>query len=173
VFEDEDAPPNCALAPGLNQRNGFRTRGEAGAALDEALRRVRLGPLFKPRMTLRELDVSYLEQYDAAPASVKWLKYNLGKAEKQFGDERISELSVRQIALERASLPESQRHLALRALRQVLAAAVRWKWIEENPAALVKNTAPRVGEIDRFETWEEIEATPPSSTRRTACSSSS
>jgi hypothetical protein len=62
VFEDEDAPPNCALAPGLNQRNGFRTRGEAGAALDEALRRVRLGPLFKPRMTLRELDAAYLEQ---------------------------------------------------------------------------------------------------------------
>jgi hypothetical protein len=26
-----------------HQRNGFRTRGEAGAALDEALRRVRLG----------------------------------------------------------------------------------------------------------------------------------
>jgi hypothetical protein len=62
-----------------HQRNGFRTRGEAGAALDEALRRVRLGPLFKPRMTLRELDAAYLEQYDAAPASVKWLKYNLGK----------------------------------------------------------------------------------------------
>jgi integrase len=30
-------------------------------------------------MTLRELDAAYLEQYDAAPASVKWLKYNLGK----------------------------------------------------------------------------------------------
>ncbi len=61
-----------------HQRNGFRTRKEAGAALDEALRRVRLGPLFKPRMTLRELDAAYLEQYDAAESSVKWLRYNLG-----------------------------------------------------------------------------------------------
>jgi hypothetical protein len=39
----------------------------------------------------------------------------------------------------------------------VLEAAVRWKWIEENPAWLVKNTAPR-GVIDPFESWEEIEA---------------
>ena len=140
------------------QRNGFRTRKEARAALDEALRRVRLGPLFRPRMTLRELDVAYLEQYDAAESSAKWLRYNLGTAEKQLGDVRISELSARQIAMWRTSLPESRRHPAHRALRQVLTAAVRWKWIEENPAALVKNTAPRVGEIDPFETWDEIDA---------------
>jgi hypothetical protein len=29
--------------------------------------------LFKPRITLRELNEAYLEQYDAAPASVSWL----------------------------------------------------------------------------------------------------
>src|SRR3954453_14659815 len=125
------------------QRNGFRTRGEAGAALDEALRRGGLGGVFKAGMTLRELDAAYLEQYDAAESSVKWLSYNLGKAEQQFGDERISELSVRETAVWRASLPELHRHPATRALRQVLAAAVRWTWIEENPAALVRNPAPR------------------------------
>jgi integrase len=141
-----------------HQRNGYRTRGEANAALDEALRRVRLGPLFKPRMTLRELNAAYLEQYDAAPSSVAWLTYNLGTAAKTLGDERISELSAQQIATWRKSLPESRRHPAHRALRQVLEAAVRWKWIEENPAALVKNPAPRVGEIDPFETWDEIDA---------------
>jgi integrase len=137
------------------------TRKEAGAALDDALRRVRLGPLYRPRMTLRELNVAYLEQYDAAESTVKWLSYNLRKAEKRFGDERISELNARQIAVWRQPLPELQRHSALRALRQVLTAAVRWKWIEENPALLVRNTAPRVGEIDPFETGDEIDAIGP------------
>jgi len=40
----------------------------------------------------------------------------------------------------------------------VLEAAVRWKWIDENPAVLVKNPEPRRGEIDPFESWEEIDA---------------
>jgi len=40
----------------------------------------------------------------------------------------------------------------------VLPAAVRWKWIEDNPAALVKNPEPRPGEIHPFDSWEEIDA---------------
>jgi len=40
----------------------------------------------------------------------------------------------------------------------VLAAAVRWTSIEDNAAALVRNPAPRVGEIDPFDSWEEIDA---------------
>ena len=31
------------------QRNGFRSKGEARQALEEGLRRVRLGPLHRPR----------------------------------------------------------------------------------------------------------------------------
>jgi integrase len=140
------------------QRNGFRTRGEARTALDEALRRVRLGPLFRPRATLRELADAYLEQYEAAPASVSWLRYNLETVCKRLGDERIGELSAQQVGAWRTALPEPRRHPAHRALRQVLEAAVRWKWIEENPAALVKNPAPKQAEIDPFEQWEEIDA---------------
>ena len=33
----------------------------------------------------------------------------------------------------------------------MLAAGVRWKWIEDNPAALVKNPEPKPGEIDPFD----------------------
>jgi integrase len=140
------------------QQNGFRTRGEARTALDEALRRVRLGPLFRPRATLRELAAAYLEQYEAAPASVAWLRYNLGASLEEFGDEAIGTLSSQQVGAWRKALPESRRHPAHRALRQVLQAAVRWKWIEDNVAAQVKNPSPRMGEIDPFETWEEIDA---------------
>jgi integrase len=140
------------------QRNGFRTRGEARAALEETLRRVRLGPLYRPHMTLRQLGDAFLEQYDAAPASVAWVRYNLGASLGRFGDLPIGELSVQQIGAWRASLPEPRRHPAHRALRQVLQAAVRWKWLEENAAALVKNPQPRNAEIDPFESWEEIDA---------------
>jgi integrase len=143
------------------QRNGFRTRGEARAALEEALRRVRLGALFRPHITVRELADAYLEQYEAAPSSVAWLRYNLDTACKQLGGERIGELSAQHVGAWRASLPEARRHPAHRALRQVLEAAVRWKWIEENPAALVKNPAPKLGEIDPFESWAAIDAIVP------------
>ena len=35
---------------------------------------------------------------------------------------------------------------------------MRWKWIEDDPAAYVKNPEPRPGEIDPFDSWEELDA---------------
>ena len=35
---------------------------------------------------------------------------------------------------------------------------MRWKWIEDNPAALVKNPTPKPGEIHPFESWDELDA---------------
>jgi integrase len=34
---------------------------------------------------------------------------------------------------------------------------VRWKWIEDNPALLIKNPAPKPGEIHPFESWDELD----------------
>src|SRR5919107_934786 len=51
-----------------------------------------------------------------------------------------------------------RRYRSHRALRQVLQAAVRWRWIEDNPAVHVKNPEPRAGEIDPFSSWEELDA---------------
>lgn len=140
------------------QRNGFRTRGEATEALNESLRRVRLGPLYRPEMPLRALVDAYWSSTTRRRRPVTWLRYNLGTALETLGDERIGELTAQQVGAWRASLKESRRHPAHRALRQVLEAAMRWKGIEENVAALVKNSAPKLGEIDPFERWEEIEA---------------
>ena len=39
-------------------------------ALDDALRRVRLGPLHRPNVTLRELVAAYLGQHEAAPSTL-------------------------------------------------------------------------------------------------------
>jgi integrase len=140
------------------QKTGYRTKGEAREALDEELRRVRLGPLHRPRVTLRQLTNAYVKQYDAAPSTIAFLVDNMRPALETFGDQPIGLLRVDRIAHWRASLPEGKRYRAMRSLRQVLAAAVRWKWIEDNPAVLVKNPEPKPGEIMPFESWDEIDA---------------
>src|SRR6266536_2739019 len=43
----------------------------------------------------------------------------------------------------------------MRPARHVLQAAMRWKWIEDNPATLVKNPTPKPGEIHPFESWDD------------------
>jgi integrase len=140
------------------RETGFRTKGEAREALEEALRRVRLGSLYRPRVTLRELTDAYLEQHQAAPSTLAWLRDSMRPALARFGDDPTGSLKVDQLAKWRASLPAGKRYRAHRALRQVLQAAVRWKWVEDNPALLIRNPAPRPGEIHPFESWKEIDA---------------
>ena len=116
------------------------------------------GLLHRPVATLRELVDSYVAQYDAAPSTVAWLKDNTRPALYRFGDEPIAALTVERVATWRATVPEGKRYRSHRALRQVLHAAVRWRWIDDNPAVHVKNPEPRPGEIHPFEVWEELDA---------------
>jgi integrase len=76
----------------------------------------------------------------------------------RFGDRSIAMLHAQEIGAWRATLHGAKRYRAHRALRQVLEAAVRWKWIEENPARLVKNPAPPARELHPFESWAEVDA---------------
>ncbi len=55
-------------------------------------------------------------------------------------------------------MPETMRQGAHRALRQVLAAAVRWRWIDHNVATDVPNPMHARAEFDPFESWEEVMA---------------
>jgi integrase len=50
------------------------------------------------------------------------------------------------------------RHGAHRALRQVLAAAVRWQWIDRNVATDVPNPLHARTEFETFGSWEEVDA---------------
>jgi integrase len=126
--------------------------------LTEQLRRVRLGPQHRPEVTLNALAEAYLAQYDAAPSSVAWLSYNLRSSLARFGSQQIGDLSVQEIGAWRSSLPPARRCPAHRALRQVLQAAVRWKWIDDNAATAIKNPQPPMGDFDPFEDWDEIDA---------------
>jgi len=140
------------------QRGGFRTKAEAKHVLDDELRKARLGPLYRPEATLRELVDVFFEQYQAAPASHAWMRQHLGKAVAIFGDVPIGELDALLIARWRTGLPETTRHGAHRALRQVLAAAVRWQWIDRNVATDLPNPMHARMEFAPFESWEEVDA---------------
>lgn len=126
--------------------------------LDDELRKARLGALYRPDATLQELVDVFLEQYAGAPSSRDRLDQYLGKATARFGDDRIESLDALAIARWRASLPETMRPGAHRALRQVLRAAVRWRWIEHNVASDVTNPEHARAEFTPFESWEEVEA---------------
>ncbi|MDA0159580.1 site-specific integrase [Solirubrobacter ginsenosidimutans] len=139
------------------QRGGFRTKGEAKLALDDELRKARLGPLYRPDVTLQQLVDAFLDQYQGAPASKSWLSHYLVKATDAFGDQAIGDLNALDVSRWRAKMPETMRHGAHRALRQVLASAVRWQWIERNVALDVKNPQHPKAEFVPFETWDEVD----------------
>jgi integrase len=140
------------------QRSGFRTKAEAKQVLDDALRKARLGPLSRPDVPLRELVDVFPEPYQGAPASRDWLRYYLVKSTDAFGDVPIGDLDALTIARWRAGMPETMRQGAHRALRQVLAAGVRWRWIDHNVAADVPNPMHARADFTPFESWEEVQA---------------
>ena len=142
------------------QVGGFKTKGEAGEALDAALDRARLGPLVAARRnwTLAELVERYLAQHQAAPATIARLRAMLAKAVAAFGEVPVHDLLPDELGVWAKRLPEGHRHDAVVALRQVLNAAVRWKVLDENPARYVPNPLPKREEIRPFESWEDIEA---------------
>ena len=141
------------------QRGGLRLKSDAQTVLDEELRRVKMGPTYQPKMTLNELVGKYLEQYDAAPASVEWLKYFLKFSQDKFGLDTLDSIDGHRVATWRASLrSDHEKHSATRALRQVLSAAKRWGWIDKDPTLDLKNTGSRAAEQRPFESWAEVDA---------------
>jgi integrase len=140
------------------QQGGFRTKTEAKTVLDEELRKARLGPLYRPEATLQELVDVFLNQFQGAPSTRDRLRHHLAKATARFGDEPIGSLNALAVSSWRAELPETTRHGAHRALRQVLAAAVRWQWLERNVATDVSNPLHDRAEFTPFHSWQEVEA---------------
>jgi integrase len=140
------------------QVGGFRTRSEARAVLDEELRRMRLGGLYREDVTLAKLVDRYLAQHQADEATIRKLRSDLRQAVRAFGDMPLQLLVPAELATWRASLSEGSRHGVFRALKQVLRQAVAWRMLEENPADGIRNPKPKRPEIRPFASWEEMEA---------------
>ena len=99
------------------------------------------------RLTLREFSERYLARFqvDRSPATVKSLGWRLARPLAEFGDVQLSDLRTGEIAGWEATLPPRFRHDVVRALRQVLDAAVAWEYLARNPArATGKNVRPAV-----------------------------
>lgn len=142
------------------QRSGFKTKGEARTALNEQLRRLRLGGLHRPTVTVGEIIDEFFATYVRTDkATVSWMEYHGRLIREGFGSARADELDAAAIGRWRRALPnEGSAHQTLGVFRQILGQAVKWGWIERNAAASVENPKPRRGEVSFFEAWPNVEA---------------
>jgi integrase len=142
---------------GAEQRQaGFRTRTEAREWFDRTVRpRLRRGGP-SATITFDEFADLYLERWgaDVTPRTRTTIEEWLAPARRKFGAFTLAELegAADDIAAWRARLgSDDRKHKATRALRQVLAAAVRWRYLETNPAVDAgRNPQPRADEIRPF-----------------------
>ena len=131
------------------RKGGFRTKTAAREWFNETVapRLRRGGP--SAEMTFAEFTELYLARWapDRSPRTVETLRAWLVPATRTFGTFTLRELegAADDIARWRATLPsEDRRFKSTRALRQVLAAAQRWGYVDRNPAVVMgRNTAPR------------------------------
>jgi integrase len=126
--------------------------------LDDQLRRMRLGGLYRDTITLDSLVDRYLDTHQADPATIKKLRSDFGQAIRAFGDVPLELLVPADLATWRASLSEGSRHGVFRSLKQVLRQAISWQMLERNPAEGIRNPKPKAPEIQPFESWEDVEA---------------
>jgi integrase len=103
-----------------------------------------------PELTLSEFVPIYLERHAAnvRPRTIVTLSERLPHATRAFGEVPLRELQRMsgEIATWKAKLPERSRYGVVQAFRQALAAAIRWGYINQNPAALAghnRQPAPR------------------------------
>jgi integrase len=113
-------------------------------------------------LTLAELVELYLDRHAASVRrrTIETLRERLAYALAAFGDEPLPELErmAGEIASWQAALPERSRHGIVQALRQTLAAAVRWGHMDDNPAKLAgPNRQPPPRPV-RASTRTELEA---------------
>lgn len=111
----------------------------------------------KEPLTLQEFVDRYVRWYSTAISrrtgqtisrvTVETLKLRLVRPLRELGDVKLTELRPGELAAWEATLPPRFRYSVVRALRQVLDAAVAWEYLERNPSkATGRNPAPEVVE---------------------------
>jgi integrase len=154
-------------------RSGFPTKSEAGEWLDakvDEVGRLRRGEPAAVRRrempTLAELVEEYLAQHNAEGNTLRTLRERVRYATDGpaldgvggFADVTIDRLQVPEIGAWRRRLPERSAWGVHKALRQVLAYAVRARLVDENVAKLVPNPEPKRREVPSLADVAELEA---------------
>jgi integrase len=115
-----------------------------------------------PELTLSELVELYLERHAAVVRSrtISTLRERLVHATRAYGDVPLRELErmAGELATWQTTLPQRSRYGIVQALRQTLAAAVRWDYMSRNPAKLAgRNPEPPPRSIRAY-TLAELDA---------------
>ena len=108
-------------------------------------------------VTFSELADRFLAAHEADDTTIAKIKAQLGPAREKFGGRPIRTIRPDELAAWRRSLT-GNRHHVFRSVKQVLAQAERWEWLEKSPARHIPNPKPKAPEIVPFASWEEIEA---------------
>lgn len=124
---------------------------------DEAAARNFGLPVERDPITLDELCERYLAQHQVTGRTLRTLRERLAYSRDAFADANVRELQAEEIASWNARLPKMRRQ-ALAALRQVLAAGVRWEYLTRNPASVVKLPPPVPTDVRPFESWADVGA---------------
>jgi len=153
------------------RRAGFGSRSEARRWFDDVESKRMRGETPAPSpLTLAELVDEYLAQHVAEANTIRGLRDRLKLAtagipvkpraperEHGLGEIRVDRLDARTVGAWRKRLPEGSGWQAHKALRQVLAYAMRAKLTTENVAKLVPNPEPKRKEVATFGSWNELE----------------
>lgn len=115
-----------------------------------------------PDFTVAELVEVYLERHAATvrPRTITTLRERLHHAIAAYGDVPLRDLERMsgEIASWQTRLPERSRYGIVQALRQTLGAAVRWGYMQSNPALLAgRNRQPSPREVRTY-SHAEVEA---------------
>jgi integrase len=137
----------------------YQRKGEARAALNAELDRLALGDRFRPPITLAGLSDRFLEQYAAAPVTIRNARRRLVRPLAALGDVQAGDVSTESVQRVVAPLKPAYRRDVVRTLRMVYRWGIDAGLVDRNPAKAVAAPKPVRGErILPFESWAEIEA---------------
>jgi integrase len=124
-----------------------RTKGEARALLNAELARIEMGDRYRAPITLAELAERFLDQYVAAPQTVKYARVRLKRPLAAIGDAQAGDVTPEAIQRVLAQVSgKAWRHTILRTLRMVYRFGVENHLVDQNPALKVKVAKPIRGE---------------------------
>jgi hypothetical protein len=137
------------------RQGGFETKSEAGEWLERKLDEVaafRRGDgsavARAEEITFAQLAERYLAAHEADDVTIARLRSQLSTAVATFGERPIRSLRPDELAAWRKTI--GNRHHVFRAVKQVLAQAERWEWLEKSPARHIANPKPKAPEIQPF-----------------------
>jgi integrase len=136
------------------------TKGEARAALNRELDRIRLGDAYEAPITVAELAERFLAQYQPSPRTNYYVRLRLKRPLAAYGDAQAGDVTGEawQRFLNDLPVGKAFRHDIMRALRMVYTFGIRQRLIRHDPTVLLK--APAQARSDRilpFESWREVE----------------